>query len=252
MNPVYVSYGGGVNSTAMLIGMFERGIGVDLIMFADTGGEKPETYDYVVLFNRWLVERGFPTITVVSEPRRTLEQECIDGHTLPGIVRGVRSCSDKYKIRPQNRYLTEWTPACEAWYCGEKVMRLVGFDAGEPWRAKDYSGPRYDVRFPLIEWQWDRDKCVEAIERVGLRIPPKSSCFYCPEMREKEIVQLHQVHPHLYSRAIAMEDGNTQFYDVRGLANKYSWRQIVDYHDRQVTLPWTQPDRLPCVCFDGE
>ena len=33
-----VSFGGGTNSTAMLIGMFERQIPVDLILFADTGG----------------------------------------------------------------------------------------------------------------------------------------------------------------------------------------------------------------------
>lgn len=32
------SYGGGTNSTAELIGCVEKGIKVDLILFADTGG----------------------------------------------------------------------------------------------------------------------------------------------------------------------------------------------------------------------
>lgn len=51
MNDVLVaSYGGGVNSTAMLIGMQERGEIPNLIMFADTGGEKPETYAYLQRF----------------------------------------------------------------------------------------------------------------------------------------------------------------------------------------------------------
>lgn len=33
-----VSWGGGTNSTAMLIGMYTHGIPVDLILFADAGG----------------------------------------------------------------------------------------------------------------------------------------------------------------------------------------------------------------------
>ena len=39
-----VSYGGGVNSTALLIGLHQHRIPVDLILFADTGAEHPHTY----------------------------------------------------------------------------------------------------------------------------------------------------------------------------------------------------------------
>ena len=35
-----VAYGLGVDSTAMLIGLAQRGIRPDLILFADVGGEK--------------------------------------------------------------------------------------------------------------------------------------------------------------------------------------------------------------------
>ena len=41
-----VSYGGGANSTALLIGLHQHRIPVDLILFADTGGEHPHTYAY--------------------------------------------------------------------------------------------------------------------------------------------------------------------------------------------------------------
>jgi 3'-phosphoadenosine 5'-phosphosulfate sulfotransferase (PAPS reductase)/FAD synthetase len=43
-----VAFGGGINSTAMLCGFRERGIKPDLILFADTGGELPETYEHVI------------------------------------------------------------------------------------------------------------------------------------------------------------------------------------------------------------
>lgn len=44
---LFGAFGGGVNSTAMLVEMHKRGIRPDLILFADTGGERPETYETV-------------------------------------------------------------------------------------------------------------------------------------------------------------------------------------------------------------
>ena len=61
-----VSYGGGVNSTAMLVGMAERGERPDAIAFADTGDEKPETYQYLWGLNAWLAIVNFPTVVAVK------------------------------------------------------------------------------------------------------------------------------------------------------------------------------------------
>src|SRR5205823_7045341 len=41
--PLVVAYGLGVDSTALLVEFARRGIRPDLILFADTRGEKPET-----------------------------------------------------------------------------------------------------------------------------------------------------------------------------------------------------------------
>jgi hypothetical protein len=41
--PLVVAYGLGVDSTAVLIELHRRYIRLDLILFADTGAEKPET-----------------------------------------------------------------------------------------------------------------------------------------------------------------------------------------------------------------
>lgn len=48
-DPLVVSYGAGVDSTAMLVGFVRRGIHPDYILFADTGGEKPETLAFLPL-----------------------------------------------------------------------------------------------------------------------------------------------------------------------------------------------------------
>lgn len=60
--PLIVSYGAGVNSTAMLCGFAERGIVPDAILFADTGGEKPATYQFLDVMDKWLEDHGMPKL----------------------------------------------------------------------------------------------------------------------------------------------------------------------------------------------
>lgn len=74
-----VSFGGGTNSTPMIIGMYLHKIPVDLILFADPGAEQPHTYDYIGFFDEWLEKHGLPKITPVhcvdkDGNRLTLEQ----------------------------------------------------------------------------------------------------------------------------------------------------------------------------------
>ena len=107
--PICVCYGTGVDSTAMLVGMYQRGIRPDLITFADTGSEKPETYQYVPVIRQWLRDVGFPDLVVVryTPPRAnydTLYGNCIANETLPSIAFGLKSCSLKWKKAPQDAW----------------------------------------------------------------------------------------------------------------------------------------------------
>ena len=234
-----LSFGGGVNSTAMILGLYERGERPDLILFADTGGEKTSTYEHVGRMDRWVSEHAFGEIITVREERWTLEEECLRSHTLPSIVVGLRSCSDKFKIRPQERYLKSLgIPQHEKW---------IGFDAGEAHRV--VRGNRY----PLIEWGWGRGECIAAIERHGITVPPKSSCFFCPEMSEQEILDLGHSEPELLQRALAMERNNSKLVTIKGLARTYSWQQVIDFHrDQETMLMPPKANHLPCTCYDGE
>ena len=61
-----VSFGGGTNSAALIIGLYKHKIPIDLITFADTGAEHPHTYQFIEIINQWLAEHGMPQITVVQ------------------------------------------------------------------------------------------------------------------------------------------------------------------------------------------
>ena len=91
--PLVVAYGLGVNSTAMLVEFAKRGIRPDLILFADTGGEKPETYRYMPVIQAYLKEVKFPPVVTVryepkTAPYRTLEGQCLHTGTLPSLAYG--------------------------------------------------------------------------------------------------------------------------------------------------------------------
>ena len=231
-----VSYGGGTNSTAMLVGMHERGEMPDIILFADTGGERPETYRHIGAVDGWCESVGFPTITVVRETK-TLEQDCLDRNALPGIAYGFKSCSERWKIRPQKRWLKQ---------NGLKdVQFLVGIDAGEKRRAKD-DGTRYS----LIEWGWDRDACAAAISRAGLPQPGKSACFFCPSSRKSEVLALSKTHPELMARAIRME-ANADLISIKGLGRRWSWRDLIASDAAQDKLFTEVAGEMPCGCYDG-
>ena len=177
-------------------------IPVDLILFADTGGEHPHTYAYLDIMDRWLKDHGMPEITRVYKTtkdgrRLTLEDECLKSGTLPSIAYGFKRCSLKHKIGPQEKFCNNYPPCRKVWVSGKKVVKFIGYDAGEHYRSdkvllRDLADPKYSKWYPLMEWGWDREACIRAIEAAGLPQPGKSSCFFCPSMRAEEIIDLRE------------------------------------------------------------
>jgi hypothetical protein len=251
-----VSYGGGTNSTAMLIECVKRGVQVDLILFADTGGERPNTYNYVKLFSEWLVANGMPEIITVKKVRAngevlTLEQNCIEKNMLPSIAYGFKSCSQKYKIQPLDKYVNNWPAAKAIWDKGEQITKLIGYDAGESHRTqKDYSDNKYNFWYPLVEWRMGRDECVRSILDAGLCLPGKSSCYFCPNSRPSEIKHLSVVYPELMDRALAMESG-AHLTHIKGLGRNYAWKDLVSNGDMFKDEYQFTPE-MSCDCYDGE
>lgn len=258
-----VSFGGGTNSTAMLIGMYEKSIKADLIMFADTGAEQPHTYNYVVIMNKWLIEHGMPGITIVeyvdcNGDRLMLEQECLNRKTLPAIAFGWKTCSQKYKVGPQEKFCNNYQPCKDIWDKGEKCIKYVGYDAGEEHRktnafAIDLQDKKYKRVYPLIDWGWYREDCVKKILEYGLPLPGKSSCFFCPSMKKPEIRQLAKQYPDLYQRAVAIEDNAKEnLLTVKGLGRNYAWKNMIEWEKSQIGMcELFDSDDMPCDCYDG-
>lgn len=258
-----VNYGGGVNSTALLCWAVANREPVDLVIFADTGSERPPTYRYVETFSAWLQAHEQPTITIVRWIRVrgetagqfiALHDWCESGKTLPSRSFGLSGCTVKWKQQPVDRYLKEHAAikACHA--RGERVERWIGFDAGEPERAKRMLAKNPDAHLwswkaPLVDHDLDRDGCLKLIADAGLESPGKSSCWMCPSMTKRDIDALGRAHPELLSRALKMEATAIETGNVRsrgGLGGRLNWGEYVQ------SRCGLDPDEIPCGCFDGE
>lgn len=250
--PIVAAFGAGVNSGGVLAGMHERGIVPDLILFADTGGERRKTYEFRDAVSAWCRRVGFPeVVTVVKGGRQeTLEEKCLRNKTLPSLAFGFKGCSQLFKREPQDVHVNNWEPARLAWATGAKVVKVLGFDADEERRATIKEDAKYRYSYPLIEWGWDRDDCAAAMERVGMPPAAKSSCWFCPAMTVPEIQELRDSDPELFARALAME-ANAELTTVKGLGRRFAWRDhaIGGPLDAVKIAPAAVIER-PCGCFE--
>lgn len=198
--PVVLSYGAGVDSTAMLVELCSTGRAPDLVIKAETGSDKPENDEYTELMADWLARRGVRFERVAYVPKRfahwppyySLVENVLTNGTLPSISLGRHSCSLKWKVAPIDKFLAGWEPARAAWARGEKVVRLIGYnadprDTARFAHARSIEDPKYHNSYPLQLWGWTRPKCVARIQREGLPVPVKSSCFLCGAMRPEEV-----------------------------------------------------------------
>lgn len=210
-----IAYGGGVNSVAMCLLLIEQKQPISHILFSDTGGEKPGTYDYNAMFSDYLQAQGWPAIERLPVYKTGgLYEDCITNNRMPSIVYGFKTCSEVWKRRPFIRYCNQYN----LW----PVTTFKGYDAGEPTRLKPDREARETMIFPLVEADMDRDDCKNMILRHGLPLPPKSACFFCPSSSPEDVRNLP---PDLLAKAIEMERNAKKIKAgvIRGLGFRHRW-----------------------------
>ncbi|MCH7422630.1 phosphoadenosine phosphosulfate reductase [Shewanella sp. MM_2022_3] len=252
---IYVSCGMGTNSIAILARFAELGIRPDIITFADTGAEKPHTYQMITVVNNWLFSIGFPQIEVVKKVYKggriaNLYDHCKDRNMLPSLAYGFKNCSQKFKIAPQDKHLNNHPLAKAFWATGKKIIKVVGYDIDEERRADNapIETKKYKMWYPLIEWGWDREDCINAILRAGLPRVGKSACFMCPASTYNEIKMLKEHYPELIEKALELESA-AELTSVKGLGRRFNWGEYLSQPDLFGEFPsdWD----MPCGCFDG-
>jgi hypothetical protein len=229
-----ISYGGGVDSTAILLRMLDEGwqkFGIDpdnlIIMMAQTGNEYPDLADLAEdhllhrLFGVRFVQVARQNSTIESaftvlddsyaptelliEGDYSLAAEMFTAGTIPQSG-GKRLCSIKSKGWPLDAFIASVVPA------GTPYRHIIGFEVNEMGRVlKDLFAGSPDRRpcYPLVDWGWNRQKCLDYIEeQLGVRWV-KSACFFCPfagQGSEKDnLADRWAKYPELGAEALVME-----------------------------------------------
>ncbi|MGC9147606.1 MAG: hypothetical protein ACP5GL_07370 [Infirmifilum sp.] len=207
----YLSYGGGVNSTSILHlpDVMDQ---VDLVIFADTGAEKPETYAYIEKYVRPFLRSMGKSFVVVRGRERIGGREVSDIYEAFYLWRMVpsrylRICTYRFKVKPILEYL-------KTSYPGEGIRAVMGISYEEAYRAgRSWPGDQ-EIYYPLIERKITRSGCERIIRDAGWPVPMKSSCFFCPFQTRREWYWLRYAHPDLWQKAIALEKNGARYPEV--------------------------------------
>lgn len=255
------SYGGGRQSTAMLV-LAKRGvIDFPVFLFANVGddSESPETLAYVrEVAMPYGAKHGIEVIELRMEGRAgtpvTLRSRLTKRKSMmipvrqSGGVPASRSCTAEFKAR----VMAKWRVAHGA---SEEnpAITAIGFSVDEAYRVnkrkaslrpgarKGEKRPIEQLVYPLLTI--DREQvgigsgvgmnltdCVALIEDEGLPLPPKSACWFCPWHSSLHWRRMRSENPEQFAEACAIEAMLSERSQARGAGPVFM-------HDALVPLP---------------
>lgn len=194
----FLSYGGGVQSTAMILLAIEGKISrPDYIVFADTGSEMPHTYSLVLQLEQICKDNDLPFETVKAD--QPLHERYLERGGLPVI--GIRSCTSTWKIEPINRFMRS-----KVGMGRRKVLvrTWIGITTDERRRATPSTNQWTERRYPLLELSMSREDCFQYLKKKGIHAK-KSGCFLCPYQHAHQWAKLKREHPDLFDTALELE-----------------------------------------------
>jgi len=196
-----LSFGGGIQSTAMLLLAVQGKIAPpDIILHADTGSEMPYTEPHVERCRLLAVDAGIP-FEIITSPLGRLHEYYQENGSLP--ILGFRSCTGRFKIEPINKRIRELVGKGN----GRRLATSwIGISLDEKRRRVTKGKYKWiGNSYPLLdEVMMTRDECIQYIEKAGLGTK-KSACFCCPYGGMKEFKALKISHPELFEICLEME-----------------------------------------------
>lgn len=232
-----ISYGGGVQSTALCVLAVQGKIGkVDAALFANVGddSEHPATCSYVrEQMLPWCAERGLD-VHELHRVKRDGSRETLMENLLRPASRAInipvrmpdngapgnRNCTETFKILVIRRWLRSHGVTKNA-----PAAVLVGFSTDEIHRVNNRRLSPYDIpEHPLLDLNLSRQDCKRVIAEAGLPVPPKSACYFCPFHRPSKWARMRRDEPALFWKAAELEHILNERRDTLGRDHVYLTR----------------------------
>ena len=195
-----LSCGAGEQSTAMLQmivnGDLDR---PDIVIFSDTGSEMPYTYEIIKNIIEALCNSIDLPFYIVRPHEGKLHEHYREKNMIPMV--GMRSCTSKFKIRPQRRFVREIVGNKNGVLLANAWLGITTDEAG---RMATSDVKWMSVSFPLIEKGISRSDCREYNIKHNLNVA-KSGCYCCPYQSDNEWIRLLENYPDLFNESLEME-----------------------------------------------
>ena len=200
--PVHIlSFGAGVNTVALMVMLIRERAPLDGVIFADTGGETPDTYESVQVARTYLDEHEIPLTVVRARRGETdLYGVALRRRVIPSVQ--WRWCTRDFKVNPIHRYYRG---------LGSHVNQYVGIAFDEVHRMRDSREAYVTNLYPLVDRRFTRQDCIDLISEAGLPVPEKSGCYFCPFNSTKRWRWILERHPALFMKAIELEENSKHF-----------------------------------------
>lgn len=241
MKPIVWSYGGGTQSIAIALliasGKLPR---PEYTIFADTGREASETWEYTKQHVSPLLASVGLTIEVASHDLATVDLYSKKNSTLLvpafSVTDGKRGkltnwCSHEWKMRVIRRYIrSKGVSECVNW---------LGMSTDEVERLHPSDVKWIDTAWPLCgmprEYDYgvrmSRADCKQLILNQGWPEPPKSACWMCPNHNNEQWQRLKTSYPQDFQKAVQFEKDIQANNKTRGVLWLHESRKPLDEID---------------------
>jgi len=212
------SYGGGVQSTAVLVLASQGKVQYDHFLFANVGedSEHPDTLEYFRdIALPFAKEHGLDLQEVRKYRKGEIEtiRGLIFGERrtipIPAYLNsgkpGNRSCTIDFKIKVIDRWVKNHIEKRGVFTIGLGISIDEWKRARNEPKKKIYKGLWKEIEYPLLDMRISRKDCLKAIQSAGLPNPPKSSCYFCPFHTNLPWHEMRQNRPDLFWDAVKIE-----------------------------------------------
>lgn len=212
------NYGGGGQSTGLLVAAATGLIDFPTFLFANVGddSEDPRTLEYVrtiampyaeahgIALHELRATRGDGSLDTVWRRVWDEKRMAIPVRRSRGGKPMSRSCTQDLKAAVCRKWRREHGATKN-----DPAVVAIGYSTDEVHRAHNKVAKSGELLvFPLLDdLHMSRLDCENLIASAGLPLPPKSACWFCPYRSLRRWQELRDERPHLFEQAVAMEAG---------------------------------------------
>lgn len=220
-----LSYGGGINSSALFFYLIEQNIPLDLVIFADTGEDNKENYDSVEEMKKVCTNKEIEFVTVRSH-YGNLYDYYFEKRIVMSMMR--RDCTGKFKVAPIRKYLRS------TYGKKEKFVMYIGIAYDEATRMKDSNVKYITNSYPFCNHKITRTGNIRIIKENNFTAS-KSGCKGCMFIKKKGWIRMLIENPKEFERHLKLEENNMRFPELT-LNGSYSLRSLKDAYKNQNSL----------------